>query len=120
VQIRVYYEDTDAGGVVYHTNYIQFCERARSEIFFSNNIVMDEENGYFVVKNLQANFIKSAKLGDMLDVTTEVKELKKASVTLHQCVYKDEVKLFEMDVNIVYLVGDKIRKIPEEKLVFFS
>jgi acyl-CoA thioesterase FadM len=56
----------------------------------------------------------------MLDVTTEVKELKKASVTLHQCVYKDEVKLFEMDVNIVYLVGDKIRKIPEEKLVFFS
>lgn len=119
MKIRVYYEDTDSGGVVYHTNYIKFCERARSEIFFSKNIPMDEMNGYFVVKNLEANFIKSAKLGDILEVKTDILEIKKASVKLLQTIYKDGIKIFELNVNIVYLVGDKISKIPKDKLDIF-
>ena len=118
MQIRVYYEDTDAGGVVYHTNYIKFCERARSEIFFQNNIPMDE-NGYFIVKSLSCEFIKSAMLGDLLDIKTKVIELKKVSATLNQTIYKNDIKIFEANITIVYMVKGKISKIPQEKAAFF-
>ena len=114
MKIRVYYEDTDLGGIVYHTNYIKYCERARSEIFFQNNIspTLGEESG-FVVRNINANFEASSTLGDMLTVTTKVLVLKSSSIVLLQEVWKDELKLFSMEVVLVYVDKGKPCRIPK-------
>ncbi|MFC2748124.1 MAG: YbgC/FadM family acyl-CoA thioesterase, partial [Campylobacter concisus] len=92
MKIRIYYEDTDAGGIVYHTNYIKFCERARSEAFFQAGLNFTKEGGYFVVSSLEAKFIASAMLGDEVFVRTKILELKKASLVLEQEIYKFDDK----------------------------
>lgn len=106
MKIRVYYEDTDTGGIVYHSNYISFCERARSEVFFSRGLSPELDNGGFVAKRLDANFIRPAKLGDMLEVKTEFLEMKSASFLLKQIIYKDEVKIFELNITLAYVNAD--------------
>jgi acyl-CoA thioester hydrolase len=114
VKIRVYYEDTDAGGIVYHTNYIKYCERARSEIFFSKGMMPGEDNkNGFVVRDLKAQFLSTAKLGDLLEMKTQILELKKSSVILLQEIFKDEVKVFNMEVLLVYVEEGKPRRTPE-------
>ena len=72
MKIRVYYEDTDAGGIVYYSNYLNFCERARSDAFFNRGLTPVLESGHFVVKKLTADYSLSAKLGDLLEVHTEL------------------------------------------------
>ena len=89
MQVRVYYEDTDIGGVVYYANYLKFCERARSEMFFERGVSPIIEGGAFVVKSLKAEYIKSARFGDILDVETKLSELKGASALLSQKIYRD-------------------------------
>jgi len=103
VKIRVYYEDTDIGGVVYHSNYLNFCERARSEAFFQKGLTPVLENGHFVVRKVVADYLASARLGDLLDVKNELLEMKAASFTLLQTIYKDDKKLFEMKITLVYI-----------------
>jgi acyl-CoA thioester hydrolase len=112
--IRVYYEDTDLGGIVYHTNYIKYCERARSEVFFQKNMkpTLGDESG-FVVRNINANFLATSTLGDMLTVTTQLLTLKKSSLVLVQEVLKDEKKVFSMEVVLVYVDKGKPCRIPE-------
>ena len=115
MKIRVYYEDTDAGGIVYHTNYIKYCERARSEIFFQKGAkpTLGDHSG-FVVRDIKAGFLATAILGDMLDVTTQILAMKRSSVILLQEVWKEEVKLFSMEVVLVYVEEGKPCRIPEE------
>jgi acyl-CoA thioester hydrolase len=115
MQIRVYYEDTDTGGIVYHTNYIKFCERARSEMFFERGMMpsQSDESG-FVVRNLNANFLTTSKLGDLLDVTSKILTLKNSSLVLLQEVWKDELKTFSMEVVLVYIDKGKPSRIPKE------
>jgi acyl-CoA thioester hydrolase len=120
MKTRVYYDDTDAGGVMYHTNYIKYCERARSEMMFSNNITMDDYNGYFLVKSLEANYIKPVILGDIIEIKTSLVSSKKASAVLLQEIYKDDKKVFELKVTIVYMQNKKIKAIPKEKLDLIS
>lgn len=122
MQIRVYYEDTDAGGIVYHTNYIKYCERARSEAFFSNNMMPSEHvNSGFVVRNINADFLATAKLGDILTVSSKVLKTKNISVLLLQEVYKDEIKVFSMEVLLVYIDKKGPKRIPEEfKELFYD
>lgn len=117
-ETTVYYEDTDAGGVVYHSNYLNFCERARSEIFFRQGRKPMEDGFHFVVKKLVADFIFPARLGDIVSVETQVMERKKASLTMKQVVYlKNETRrLFEMEIWLVCLHDDKIARIPESFL----
>jgi len=113
MKIRVYYEDTDAGGIVYHTNYIKYCERARSEIFFAKGeMPTDGDNSGFVVKNINANFLGMAKLGDMLKVESRVVKEKSASVLIHQEVFKEEKKIFEMDLTLVFVRDGRPHLIP--------
>jgi len=115
MKIRVYYEDTDAGGIVYHTNYIKYCERARSEAFFAKGLVpLEGEKSGFVVRKIDANFLASAKLGDMLSVKTKIMTTKSSSITLLQEVWNEEVKLFSMEILLVYVDSGKIRRIPQE------
>ncbi|WP_373029743.1 YbgC/FadM family acyl-CoA thioesterase [Sulfurovum sp.] len=114
MKIRVYYEDTDAGGIVYHTNYIKYCERARSEIFFERNMKPTlGNNSGFVVRDIKASFLATAVLGDTLDVTTKVLTLKRSFIVLLQEVWKEEVKIFSMEVVLVYVDGGKPCRIPE-------
>jgi len=103
LNLRVYYEDTDTGGVVYHSNYLNFCERARSEAFFQKGITPVLKNGHFVARKLIAEYLSSAKLGDYLKIESELLEMKAASFVLKQIVYKDEKKLFIMEITLVYI-----------------
>jgi acyl-CoA thioester hydrolase len=114
VKIRVYYEDTDVGGIVYHTNYIKYCERARSEIFFEQGMkpTLGDKSG-FVVRDIKASFLATAALGDTLEVTTKILTLKRSSLVLLQEVWKDEVKVFSMEVVLVYVNEGKPCRIPE-------
>lgn len=114
MKIRVYYEDTDAGGIVYHTNYIKYCERARSEVFFSKDMKpMSSQSSGFVVSSLNASYHAPAVLGDMLTVRTDVLSIKKVQTTLLQEVYRDGKKLFSMQIKLVFMDKGKICKIPD-------
>lgn len=118
VQIRVYYEDTDTGGVVYHSNYLNFCERARSEAFFTKGLSPVLKNGHFVAKKIEADYISSAKLGDKLEVVTELVKIGGASFVLLQTIFKDGKKIFELNITLAYITFDgraqKITKDVEE------
>jgi len=103
LNLRVYYEDTDTGGVVYHSNYLNFCERARSDAFFEKGITPVLTNGHFVARKLVAEYLLSAKLGDILEIKSELLEMKAASFVLKQTVYRDEKKLFIMEITLVYI-----------------
>ena len=119
MQIRVYYEDTDCGGIVYYANYLKFCERARSNLFFERGLSPHQEDEFFVVKSLEAEYIKSAKFGDLLDVTTEI--LSKSAVTveiLHKIFNQNEL-LFSSKVKLVYLKKSKPSRIPKQTLEIF-
>lgn len=88
MQVRIYYEDTDCGGVVYHANYLKYCERARSQNFFKQGLRPQEDKNGFVVKSVWADFLKSAHLGDELEISTEILEFKRVFVLLKQTIYK--------------------------------
>jgi acyl-CoA thioester hydrolase len=115
MKIRIYYEDTDIGGIVYHSKYINFCERARSELFFEKGLSPIFEDYHFVVKKLEADFIESAGLGEIIEIKTKVIEKKRASLLLEQNIYreKDEKLIFSMKVLLVCMKKDKIAKIPD-------
>jgi acyl-coA thioester hydrolase, ybgC/ybaW family len=119
VKIRIYYEDTDAGGIVYHTNYIKFCERARSEAFFKAGLNFTKEGGYFVVSSIEAKFIASAVLGDEVFVRTKILELKKASLVLEQEIYKFDDKnaeklLFRATITLAFMKEERLAKMNDE------
>ena len=119
MKIRIYYEDTDAGGIVYHTNYIKYCERARSEAFFKAGLNFTKESGYFVVSALEAKFIASAVLGDEIFVRSKVAELKKASIVVEQEIYKFDDKnaekvLFKANITLAFMKDDRLAKISDE------
>jgi len=121
VQIRVYYEDTDAGGIVYHTNYIKYCERARSEIFFAQNKQpTDGEGSGFVVRKIDADFLGTSKLGDMLSVESKLVSQKNSSIILEQNIYKEDKKIFSMHVVLVFVRQGKPARIPEQFNTIFK
>jgi acyl-CoA thioester hydrolase len=101
--IRVYYEDTDVGGVVYHSNYLNFCERARSEAFYEKGMTPILESGHFVARKIVGDFFSSAKLGDILEIKTELLKMKAASFLLKQSIYKGEEKVFELEILLAYI-----------------
>lgn len=121
MQIRVYYEDTDVGGIVYHSNYLNFCERARSQLFFDVGRSPILENGHFVAKHIEADYIISAKFGDVLEIKTVLIEIKNASFKLLQQIFREEEKLFEMTITLVYLDFEgKMAKIPSSEKMLLS
>ena len=122
MKIRVYFEDTDIGGIVYHAKYINFCERARSEVLFRNGIMPYDANSKsgYIVKSLKCDFLKSATLGDVLEVKTSVLSVSKVKFTLLQEIFKDKDKIFSMEVMIVYLKGGKPAKIDSKVMELFE
>jgi acyl-CoA thioester hydrolase len=103
LKIRVYYEDTDCGGIVYHSAYLNFCERARSDMFFEKGLSPVLQSGHFVAKKIEADYISSTKLGDELEVLTELVEIRAASFVLLQSVFKGKKKIFELKITLAYI-----------------
>lgn len=97
---RVYYEDTDAGGVVYHANYLKYIERARSEVFFAAGSSPVRGKAHFVVRSLDARYFAPAKLGDEIRVVTRGGEMRAASFRLIQEVWRDALLLFRAEVEL--------------------
>ncbi|NQY92592.1 MAG: YbgC/FadM family acyl-CoA thioesterase [Campylobacteraceae bacterium] len=120
MQLRVYYEDTDTGGVVYHSNYLNFCERARSELFFQKGLSPHQENAFFVVTHIDAKFVKPALLGDILHIKTSLLQIKQASLSMSQNIYRNEDLIFKAIVKVAYLKNGRPSKIPSDMLDIFK
>ncbi len=120
MKMRIYYDDTDAGGIVYHANYLKYCERARSELFFERGKMPTLGGAHFVVKHIDAEFIKSAKLGDMIEVNYKIIRLANASMVLYQSISKEGIKLFEMTSVLVYAKDGKPLRIDDDTREFLS
>lgn len=105
LKLRVYYEDTDAGGIVYHANYIKYCERGRSEYLrdlgTSNTEIKNKDGIVFVVRHMDIDYLAMGHLDDLLTVETKTLESKKTSFIMQQNIYRDSVKLFTMRVTLV-------------------
>jgi len=114
MQIRVYYEDTDAGGIVYHSNYLNFCERARSEYFFRKEMLPIVDGAHFVVRKMSCDFISSAKFGDIVNVTTKVTQMKGSSFELFHEIYRDEELLFSSTVLLVLVDNGKVKRLTKD------
>ena len=102
--IRVYYEDTDAGGLVYHANYLKFAERARTEMLrevkIEQLILKNDYNIQFIVKNLYIDFFKPAQLDDLLTIKSVILKVSLAKVIMKQLIYKKMTLLAKIDVTL--------------------
>ena len=117
--LKVYYEDTDSGGVVYYANYLKFLERARTEalfsIGFSNKKVKENYNSLIIVKSCNIEYKKPAHLEDELKVRSFVKSITKTSFFMNQIITKDEEIIIEAQVHLVFVNKEgKPVKIPDE------
>mgnify|MGYP005748507677 CR=1 FL=1 len=101
---RVYYEDTDAAGVVYYANYLRFCERARTEwlrsLGFEQRDMLNAHGIAFVVRSVQADYRAPARLDNLLDVVTHVVDVGRASLTFAQSVLRDQELLFDSRISV--------------------
>jgi len=118
IPVRVYYEDTDAGSVVYYANYLKYAERARTEYLrglgFENSKLAADEGVFLVVRHLEADYRAPARLDDLLTVETQLVDLGKASFTMHQEIKRDGVVLVAMKVVLacVSTIGKAARMPP--------
>jgi len=118
-KLKIYYEDTDSGGVVYYANYLKFLERARTEALFSigysNKKIQNEFNSLIIVKSCNIEYKKSAHLEDELTVRSFVKSITKTSFFMNQIVTKDEEIIVEAQVHLVFVNTEgKPVRIPDE------
>lgn len=120
--VRVYYEDTDFSGVVYHASYLRFMERGRSNylrLLGTNQRALFEETekeapGFaFVVRHMEIDFRKPARIEDVLEVVTENEEIKGASITVRQRVMRGEEELISALVQVAFVSGGRARPIPK-------
>lgn len=113
--VRVYFQDTDAGGVVYHASYVNFMERARTEWLrsygFTNAGLMKELGVVFVVRSLKLDYLKPALLDDLLTVSAQLKEIGRSRVTLHQTMMRGEEKLVEAEIHLVSVSLDTFKPV---------
>ncbi|WP_086027077.1 tol-pal system-associated acyl-CoA thioesterase [Vibrio ichthyoenteri] len=124
--VTVYYEDTDAGGVVYHSNYLKYFERARTELLRSVGVsqhALLEQNIGFVVRHMDIDFLQGARLDEQLMVTTTISELKKASLTFCQEIVNPDGKtLCRAMVKVACIDNQRMRPtaIPQAIYMEFS
>ena len=118
-KIKVYYEDTDSGGVVYYANYLKFLERARTEALFSigysNKKIKEKFNSLIIVKSCNIDYIKPANLEDELKIRSFVKSITKTSFFMNQIISRDEEIIVEAQIHLVFVnENGKPVKIPDE------
>ena len=118
-KIKVYYEDTDAGGVVYYANYLKFLERARSEgiadIGLSNQKIKKDFGLLIIVKSCNIDFKKSAYLEDILKIKSSIIAFSKTSLSMNQIIFKEDDVIVNAKVHLVFInEKGKPNRIPEE------
>ena len=127
--VRVYFEDTDAGGITYHASYIRWCERGRTDFLrllgTDSRRMIDGSASFepaaFVVRRMTCDFLRPSRMDDVLEVGTAVKELGGASVTLMQSVTCDGRRVFEAEVVVVLVaISGKPLRIPASVREAFS
>ncbi len=120
--VRVYYEDTDFTGIVYHANYLRYMERGRTNylrLIGADHRALFEETekeapGFaFVVRSMTIDFLKPARMDDVLDIVTEPQEVKGASTTVRQRVMRGDELLVEARVRVAFISGGRARPIPK-------
>ena len=120
--VRVYYEDTDFSGMVYHASYLRFMERGRTDylrLLGADQRALFEDTekeapGFsFVVRSMAIEFLKPARMNDVLEIVTEPGEVKGASVTLKQQVTRASEALVEAEVRVAFVSGGRARPIPK-------
>jgi acyl-CoA thioester hydrolase len=107
IPVRVYYEDTDAGAVVYYANYLKFMERARTEwlraLGFEQDELSNRDGVVFAVRSAKVDFLKPARFNDALLATVEVSRRGNASLTFHQRIQRDDLILCEGEIKVACL-----------------
>lgn len=111
--VRIYYEDTDAGGVVYHANYLRFMERARTEWLriqgYELNRLEQEYGFLFAVRSANIDYIKPARLNDLLNIQVSIARTGKASLDIDHEVYRDEEILCRARIKLAGIAVDSFR-----------
>jgi len=111
--VRIYYEDTDAGGVVYHANYLRFMERARTEWLRDHGYELnklEQEFGFlFAVRSVSINYLKPAYLNDLLSIQVSIARTGRASLDIDQEVYRDKVLLCRARIKLAGVAVDTFR-----------
>tara|TARA_A100001011_G_C14163161_1_gene779163 strand:- start:640 stop:1056 length:417 start_codon:yes stop_codon:yes gene_type:complete len=119
-KVKVYYEDTDAGGVVYYANYLKYLERARTEaltnIGLSNLKIKDDFEALIIVKSCNIDYKKSAFLEDELNIKSHIISITKTSFTMSQTIIKNKIVIAEAKVHLVF-VNEKVKPIKIPKLI---
>ena len=119
--VKVYYEDTDAGGIVYYANYLKYLERARTEalatIGLSNLEIKEKFGALIIVKSCNIEFKKSACLEDNLNIRSFIKSVTKTSFVMNQFISKDDNIIVEAQVHLVF-VNDKSKPIKVPQIIF--
>ena len=115
---KIYYEDTDSGGVVYYANYLKFFERARSEAIYSlklsNKILLNQYSVLIIVKSCNIKYVRPAKLEDKLTIKSKVKSITKTSFIMNQVIHREKQLITEADTHLVSVDRNgKPKKIPE-------
>ena len=118
-KLKVYYEDTDSGGVVYYANYLKFLERARTEalnsIGYSNKKIKDDFESLIIVKSCNIEYKKSAYLEDELTIRSFVKSISKISFSMSQIITRGDDKIVDAQIQLVFVdTKGKPKKIPDE------
>jgi acyl-CoA thioester hydrolase len=122
LRVRVYYEDTDFTGIVYHANYLRYMERGRTNylrlIGADHRALFEatekEAPGFaFVVRSMNIEFLKPARMDDILEIVTEPEEVKGASTTVRQRVMRSDELLVEAHVRVAFISGGRARPIPK-------
>ena len=115
-EVKIYYEDTDAGGVVYYGNYLRYLERARTEFLAAHGLDIAERHAageLYVVARVEIDYRKPARLGDILHITTEVQEVRAASLRLRHLILKGDLLIAEAVVTIAHTdLSGKPRRLP--------
>ena len=118
--VKVYYEDTDSGGVVYYANYLKYLERARSEalhsVGLSNKQLLKDYRSLIIVKSCNLDYIKPAMLEDILLIESQVKSMSKTSITMNQIVKKNDVIITKAEIVLV-IVNDKGKPVRIPKIL---
>ena len=120
-QIKVYYEDTDSTGRVYHSNYLNYLERARTEYIYNlghnHKALFKKYDLYFVVKKMNIDFKSSAKFEDILNIKSKILEITKYKIIFNQKIFRNEILLIEAEVVIVSINSmGKLIKIPDDMI----
>lgn len=119
MNIRVYYEDTDLGGVVYYANYLRFIERARSEWIREIGIdqikMRDDEKIIFVVTKLKADYLVPASFADVLTIASKIKVVSPVRAYFYQNIYRGEELLFKAEVCVACTsMSGRVKRLPEK------